>query len=158
MFGLILLGSRSRPSTLSTGEFYCPQCRANRRYAHRRLTRYFTAYFIPLFPIERQGEYIECQTCLNAFALSVLEPTGPVRIQALMHDLDAQLQVGHSVQLLVNRLLAAGAAQEEAAWAVYSAGHGKFAACENCQLLYESSLRYCGNCGHRLGPFQGRLG
>jgi hypothetical protein len=61
------------------------------------------------------------------------------------------------VQLLVDRLLEAGASREEAAWAVYSAGRGRFAECDNCHKLYESTLTYCGHCGHRLAPYRGQL-
>ncbi len=157
MFGLILMGSRGRATTVSTGQFFCPRCQATRPYAHKRLARYFTLYFIPLFPIEKLGEFVECQVCQTAFDMAVLSPTGPARIQMLMHGLEAELQAGHAVQLLVNRLLQAGASREEAAWAVYSVGRGQFAACENCHLIYERSLVYCSSCGHRLVPFEGRL-
>lgn len=157
MFGLILLGSRARATTVATGQFFCPQCRTLRPYEHKRLARYFTVYFIPLFPIEKLGEIVECQACHTTFDLSVLQPTGALRLQSLIHGLEAELKAGHAVQLLVDRLLEAGASREEAAWAVYSVGHGRFAACDNCHTLYESSLAYCGNCGHKLAPFQGRL-
>jgi cytochrome c2 len=86
-----------------------------------------------------------------------LQPTGPLRVQALIHGLVAELKAGHAVQRLVDQLLAAGATREEAAWAVYSAGHGRFAACDNCHTIYESNLVYCSQCGNRLAPFQGRL-
>lgn len=157
MFGFIIMGSRGRATTVGSGQFFCPHCRAQRPYAHKRLARYFTFYFIPLFPIEKQGELVECQFCHTSFDLSVLQPTGPLRLQALIHGLEAELASGHAVQWLVDRLLEAGATREEAAWAVYSAGHGRFAACENCRTIYEHGLAYCGHCGHKLAPFQGRL-
>ena len=157
MFSLILMGSHGRASTVSTGQFYCPRCQALRPYEHKRLSRYFTLYFIPLFPIEKLGEFVECGVCHTPFDLGVLQPTGPARVAMLMQGLDAQLKAGHSVQLLVDHLLGAGASREEAAWAVYATGRGRFAACENCHTMYESSLVYCGQCGHRLTPFEGRL-
>ena len=157
MFGLILLGSAGRASTVGTGKFYCPRCHALQPYEHKKLTRYFTLYFIPIFPVERLGEFIECGVCHTTFDLSVLQPTGPLRLQALIHGLEAELASGHAVQLLVDRLLEAGASREEAAWAVYSAGHGRFAACDQCHTIYKSGLVYCSNCGNKLAPFQGRL-
>ncbi len=157
MFGLILLGSAGRARTVGRGQFYCPRCQTMRAYEHKRLTRYFTLYFIPIFPVERLGEFIECEVCHTAFDLAVLQPTGPARLHLLKQELEAQLKAGHAVQLLVDNLLAAGASREEAAWAVYSAGGGRFAICENCQALFESTLIYCSRCGHKLVPFQGRL-
>src|SRR5262245_1086779 len=155
MFGLILVGSSGKANTLGTGQFFCPRCQTMRPYAHKRLERYFTLYFIPLFSIEKQGEFVECQVCRTAYDMAVLSPTGPARIAMLMHGLDAQLKAGHSVQLLVDHLLEAGASREEAAWAVYSTGRGRFATCENCKNMYDDRFAFCSHCGHQLTPFQG---
>jgi zinc-ribbon family len=156
MFGLILLGSAGKANTVGTGQFYCPRCQTLRPYAHKKLARYFTLYFVPIFPIEQQGEFIECQVCHTAFDMAVLQPSGPARIALLMQGLDAQLKAGHSVQLLVDHMLQAGASREEAAWAVYSVERGQFARCENCGTMYDRSLAFCSQCGHKLTPFQGQ--
>ena len=153
MFGLILVGSSGHADTVGRGQFFCPRCQTQRAYEHKRNARYFTLYFIPLFPIEKMGDFIECTACHTAYDMAVLSPTGPARIAMLMHGLDAQLKAGHAVQLLVDHLLQAGASREEAAWAVYSTGRGRFATCENCKNMYDEALVYCSQCGHKLTPY-----
>ena len=151
MFNLIILGSRDRTKTLGAGQFYCPRCRARQPYEHKQSARYFAVYFIPLFPIGKQTEFIECQACHAAFELSVLNQTGPV----LPGGPSALLKGGRAVQTVVAGLLQAGASREDAAWVVYAAARGQFAVCENCQLMYDHALVYCGQCGHKLAPYQG---
>lgn len=154
MFGLIIMGSRGRTKTLAAGQFYCPQCRAPRPYEHKQLSRYFTVYFVPLFPIEKQGEFVECQVCHIAFEMAVLKQSRP----ALPPGPSAELKAGHAVQTIVDGLLRAGASREDAAWAVYAAARGQFAVCDNCHLMYDNSLVYCGHCGHKLVAYQGLPG
>ena len=44
-----------------------------RAYKHKKVTRFFTLYFIPLIPLGRLGDYVECQTCRGTFVSRVLE-------------------------------------------------------------------------------------
>jgi tellurite resistance protein len=69
----IIFGTRGVTLTAASGQFNCPECGAQRDYAHRRVRRFFTLYFIPLIPLDRLGEYIECRSCSNTFRMSVLE-------------------------------------------------------------------------------------
>jgi hypothetical protein len=70
---LILWGSTGFTSTAGDGKFLCPQCGNQQRYEHKQITRYFTLYFIPLFPIGGGMEYIECQKCQGTYEMDVLE-------------------------------------------------------------------------------------
>ena len=56
----ILFGTKTRFKTLSTGQFYCPQCRTRREYELRLARDYFTLYFIPIFPVHTRGEVVTC--------------------------------------------------------------------------------------------------
>src|SRR4051812_26720635 len=69
---LILFGWRSRASVIGHGTFLCPHCGADRSYSHKRLRRWFTLFFIPVIPLKTLGEYVECDTCKQAFKMGVL--------------------------------------------------------------------------------------
>lgn len=70
---MIIFGTKGLKFTISEGNFECPQCDAPRRYKFKKVTRYFTLYFIPLIPLGKLGEYVECQTCKGTFIPKVLD-------------------------------------------------------------------------------------
>jgi uncharacterized tellurite resistance protein B-like protein len=70
---MIIFGTRGVTSTVSEGNFHCPECRARQPYAHRKVRKFFTLYFIPVIPLESLGEYVECRSCNGTYALRVLE-------------------------------------------------------------------------------------
>lgn len=69
---MIIFGTRGVKSTLNQGQFNCPQCESTRAYKHKKVTRFFTLYFIPLIPLGRLGEFVECQACKGTFIPNVL--------------------------------------------------------------------------------------
>lgn len=69
---MIIWGSKAKRKQIGTGTFYCPQCRKESPYAHIRLSRYFTLYFIPLFPTKTLGEAVRCLSCFGEFTPGVL--------------------------------------------------------------------------------------
>jgi len=70
---MIIFGTRGVKSTMEQGEFLCPQCASNKNYKHKKVTRFFTLYFIPLIPLGRIGEFVECQTCRGTYVPRVLD-------------------------------------------------------------------------------------
>ena len=54
-------GSHNRETNLSSGSFYFSKCNSDRVYKRKRIAKYFTLYFIPLFQLENLGEIIQCQ-------------------------------------------------------------------------------------------------
>lgn len=74
---MIIFGTRGVKSTMEEGTFHCPQCNVDKNYKHKKVTNFFTLYFIPLIPLGKVGEYVECQTCRGTFVPRVLELTGP---------------------------------------------------------------------------------
>lgn len=70
---MIIFGTRGIRTTMEEGEFLCPQCATNKRYKHKKVTNFFTLYFIPLIPLGRAGDYVECQTCEGTFVSRVLD-------------------------------------------------------------------------------------
>ncbi|MFT4601809.1 MAG: putative tellurite resistance protein B-like protein [Arenicella sp.] len=73
MLAFIIFGTRGIRSTVKAGTFFCPQCVSEKNYKHKKVTKFFTLYFIPLIPLGNKGEYIECQTCRNTYVERVLE-------------------------------------------------------------------------------------
>ena len=69
---IIIFGSKVRYKTLSTGQFYCPQCKARRDYELRQARNWFSVYFIPVIPLNQIGELVTCLTCGTNFAKDVL--------------------------------------------------------------------------------------
>lgn len=85
---------------LDNGTFLCPQCGADRAFKHRVGRRWFTLYFIPLFPVSgRINEHVRCDTCRGVFPMAVL--TRPTSAQ-----LSGQLLDG--VRGLIVHVLRAG--------------------------------------------------
>jgi hypothetical protein len=72
---MIVYGHRNREIQVASGQFHCPKCDAQRPYVHKRIARYFTLFFIPLFRLRTLGEYVECQVCRRAFKPIVLGAT-----------------------------------------------------------------------------------
>lgn len=80
---MIIWGWRNRTVQVAAGNFYCPGCRAHSAYTHQRVARYFTLYFIPLFPTQTLGEFVSCLRCSGQYRMSVLDLT-PAEIDALL--------------------------------------------------------------------------
>ena len=70
---MIIFGTRNVTSTDGEGTFHCPECRARKYYAHRKVRKFFTLYFMPIFPLEHLGEYVECLNCRGTYKTKVLE-------------------------------------------------------------------------------------
>lgn len=70
---MIIFGTRGVKSTIKSGDFHCPQCQNSEPYRHRKVTKFFTLYFIPLIPLGGAGEYVECRSCKGTFVPRVLE-------------------------------------------------------------------------------------
>lgn len=71
MFFLIF-GTRGVTGTSDRGRFFCPRCGSEQDYAHKRVRRFFTLFFVPLVPLDRVGEYVECDGCKGTFKETVL--------------------------------------------------------------------------------------
>ena len=70
---MIIFGTRGVKSTITSGDFNCPQCNRSVPFRHRKVTKFFTLYFIPLIPLGSAGEYVECRSCKGTFIPRVLE-------------------------------------------------------------------------------------
>lgn len=81
---MIIFGVRGRLATLDTGQFYCPRCLGDRTYSRKGVRRWFTLFFVPIFPISATtGGRVCCDTCKGAFADDVLDLPRAGAFQAL---------------------------------------------------------------------------
>lgn len=52
--------------------FYCPNCQTEQPATRDVSKRYFTVFFIPIFPFRTLSERITCPTCLTRYHPDIL--------------------------------------------------------------------------------------
>jgi hypothetical protein len=68
----IIWGLRVVYHTIATGAFFCRKCGGDRGYRRRAGRRFITLFFIPLIPLGRTGEHVQCTTCKTRYVTEVL--------------------------------------------------------------------------------------
>ncbi|GAA2576177.1 TerB family tellurite resistance protein [Actinomadura fulvescens] len=81
---LLIFGLSVFFRTVSEGSFHCPQCGGDRAYRRRTGRRWFTLFFLPVIPLNRVGEAVECRTCRTRFGVSVLRAPTAVQLAAAL--------------------------------------------------------------------------
>jgi hypothetical protein len=81
---LILWGLRIIYRTLGRGVFFCRRCGGDREYQQRTGRRYVTVFFIPLVPLGRTGEHVQCLTCKTRYVTEVLKLPTTVQMQVAL--------------------------------------------------------------------------
>ena len=75
---MIIWGFRVIWHTIKEGTFHCPNEEADKPYRLRAARRFFTLFFIPLIPLKKLGQAVECLGCKQRFEPTVLaRPTSP---------------------------------------------------------------------------------
>lgn len=69
---LIIWGLRVFYHTIGEGTFHCRKCGGDRQYRHRAGRRFFTLFFIPIIPLNKVGEHVQCTTCRTRYVMDVL--------------------------------------------------------------------------------------
>lgn len=69
---LIIWGLRVIYRTIGQGVFFCRRCGGDRQYRQRAGRRYVTVFFIPLIPLARTGEHVQCLTCKTRYVTETL--------------------------------------------------------------------------------------
>jgi hypothetical protein len=157
---MIIFGTRVRHKKIGEGEFFCPKCQSTRRYHHKQAVRAFTLYFIPIFPIQQLGQFVECQTCGTAFEETVRhlrgQPTTTAPrssgedIATMMNTITQKLEGGYPIEFMVRDLTAANLDLAVARGAVNGAVGNKRKTCESCGLTYVPAVKNCTECGNPL--------
>ena len=83
--------------TLGRGVFFCRRCGGDREYRHRAGRRYVTVFFIPLIPLTKTGEHVQCLTCKIRYDTEVLKLPTTVQMQ-LAHVVGMRAMAGIILQ------------------------------------------------------------
>jgi hypothetical protein len=81
---LIIWGFRVFYRTLGEGVFHCRKCGGDRQYRHRAGRRFFTLFFIPIIPLAKTGEHVQCTTCKTRYVMDVLSLPTAAQMQAAL--------------------------------------------------------------------------
>jgi zinc-ribbon family/Tellurite resistance protein TerB len=81
---LIIWGLRVFFRTISEGVFHCRNCGGDRQYRLRSGRRWFTVFFIPVIPLNKVGEHVQCQTCKTRYVVDVLKLPTAAEMQAAL--------------------------------------------------------------------------
>ncbi len=103
---LLIFGLSVFFRTVDEGIFHCPNCGGDRGYRLRAGRRWFTLFFVPVIPLARLGEAVECNSCRTRFNKAVLRL--PTAVQ-----MAASLPVG--MRAAVSLVLNAGDPEHQAA-------------------------------------------
>ena len=127
---MIIWGTKGREKEIGTGTFYCPKCDAQKPYTQKKVSKYFTLFFIPLFEINKLGEYLQCAECNTTYKPEVLniKPLTPEQRSVLMVKRD--LASGTPFQMAQNKLINAGTEAEAAAKIVNQASPEEIRECD----------------------------
>ena len=150
----IIFGNRVRHTTLSTGEFYCPQCKTRRSYELRRARNYFALYFIPLFPLNTIGDYVRCATCGTNFQPDVLKMPEPpaTPLDRMTLEARADMDSGTPIEFVRQKLINTGLARDLVDQTIAAAAGPDRRKCPTCALTYRATVERCAQCGAVLQP------
>jgi hypothetical protein len=70
--------------TLGRGVFFCRRCGGDREFRHRSGRRFMTVFFIPLIPLMKTGEHVQCLTCRTRYVTEVLKLPTTVEMQVAL--------------------------------------------------------------------------
>ncbi len=83
---LLIFGLAVFFRTVGEGDFHCPNCGGDRHYRQRVARRWFTLFFLPVIPLNRVGEVVECRACRGRFDLAVLRMPTARQMEAVLPE------------------------------------------------------------------------
>jgi hypothetical protein len=81
---LLIWGLRVFYHTVGEGTFHCRQCGGDRQYRLRAGRRFFTLFFIPVIPLNKTAEHVQCLTCKTRYVTDVLSLPTSAQMQAAL--------------------------------------------------------------------------
>ena len=83
---MIIIGTREIARKQASGVFFCPDCRQECPYVRKTVQTFLTVYFIPVIPLGKGTEHVECRSCHQAFVPDVLT----LSRDAVLEQIEAQ--------------------------------------------------------------------
>ena len=151
---IIIFGNKVRYKTLSTGQFYCRQCKTQRDYELREARNWFAMYFIPVFPLNRLGEVVTCLTCGTNFQKDVLSLPIPSNtpLDRMAREAQADMDSGTPIDMVRQKLINTGLSRDLVEHAIAQAAGPDRKYCLNDHLTYRPTVQRCAQCGAPLEP------
>ncbi len=81
---LVIFGMRVFYRMIGQGTFHCRRCGGDRRYRLRAGRRWFTLFFVPVIPLNKVGEHVQCTTCRTRYVTDVLSQPTTAQMQAAL--------------------------------------------------------------------------
>lgn len=100
---MIIFGTRGITYTPGKGEFNCPSCNSVQKYGLKRVRSFFTLYFIPLIPLGKLGEYVECVACKDTYKPNILDHDPAANAASVEAEYHAAIK-----KVMIHMLLADG--------------------------------------------------
>ncbi len=83
----IIWAIKVRYKLLDRGTFFCPRCGGDREFEHRVGKKWFSLYYIPLFPCSGPlNEHVRCKTCQGMFTMQTLNRPTTSQLSSLLLD------------------------------------------------------------------------
>ena len=148
---IIIFGTRAREVDIEKGEFFCPACNRQRRYARKSIAQYFTLFFIPVLRISNREEYVLCEECEQAYKPTILQYRPPNEMEIIAERFLKDLKSGTPVSMARQKILNDGIKESD----MKAALNGTYNAsdlneCKACQLEFDKSIKHCSVCGASL--------
>jgi len=147
---MIIWGITGKEKEIGSGAFYCPKCDGQKSYTRKRVSKYFTLFFIPLFETKNLGEYLQCADCKTTYKPEVLNITPLSAEQREVLKVRRDLASGTPYQMAKTKLINSGIEPAAAAMIVEKASPDESRECEQCQLTYAAAITRCSICGEPL--------
>jgi zinc-ribbon family len=80
----LIFGLRVYYRVIGHGTFHCQRCGGDRPYRLRSGRRWFHLFFIPVIPLARTGEHVQCANCRTCYRPEVLNLPTTAQMQAAL--------------------------------------------------------------------------
>jgi hypothetical protein len=155
---ILIFGMHPRESVVDKGKFLCPHCGVERQYVLKNSRPYISLYFIPLIPLGKAREIVQCQTCLRSFTPDVLNANAlkaktrrqHASLSTLMNTAESRLRGGESVEDLLREMTANGLDRVVARDFLGQYLRPQYGFCSHCSLTYHADVINCADCSHEL--------
>lgn len=81
---MLIIGLRVCFHTVGHGVFHCQRCGGDRQYRRRAGRRWFHILFIPVIPLGRAGEHLQCASCGGRYRTGVLAVPTAAQMEAAL--------------------------------------------------------------------------